>query len=251
VPVVAVERTGPLAPADLVLVLVKSHQTAAAAQHAARARAPEGLVLTLQNGLGQREELAAAVGAEHVVVGVTSVGATLVAPGAVQVGGLGATVLGRTPATAERLVRVVELFNAAGLPTTVTDDIERLRWRKLAVNAAINAVSALAGVPNGALLADPALAVDMAAAAREVGAVAAAAELDLGVDPAELARSVALATAGNRSSMLQDLDRGAPTEVDAIQGAVVRAGRRLGVPTPVNERLWRAVRAREADAAAR
>jgi 2-dehydropantoate 2-reductase len=130
----------------------------------------------------------------------------------------------------------------------VSDDLAGLRWRKLAVNAAINALTALAGLPNGALLDDPVLAADMAAAAREVGAVAAAAGVDLGADPAELARAVARATAANRSSMLQDLARGAPTEVDAIQGEVLRLGRRLGVPTPVNERLWRAVRSREAAA---
>jgi 2-dehydropantoate 2-reductase len=85
----------------------------------------------------------------------------------------------------------------------------------------------------------------MAAAAREVGAVAAARGVDLQADPAELADAVAAATAGNRSSMLQDLDRGAVTEIDAMCGAVVSEGRRLGVPTPVNESLWHAVRARE------
>jgi 2-dehydropantoate 2-reductase len=250
VPVAVVDRAGPLAPADLVLVLVKSHQTAAVAPHAARARAPSGLVLTLQNGLGQREVLAAVVGAAHVAVGVTAVGATLVAPGIVRPAGMGGTVLGRTADTADRVGLAAELFTAAGLPATVTDAIERLLWRKLAVNAAINALTALAGVPNGALLADPRWAADLDAAAREVGAVAAAAGIDLGADPAELAREVARATATNRSSMLQDLDRGAPTEVDAIQGAVVRTGRRLGVPTPVNEWLWRAVRARESGAVA-
>jgi 2-dehydropantoate 2-reductase len=85
----------------------------------------------------------------------------------------------------------------------------------------------------------------MAAAAREVGDVAAASGIDLRADPAELAFEVAAATAGNRSSMLQDLDRGAPTEIDAMCGAVVREGRRLGMATRVNERLWRAVRERE------
>jgi 2-dehydropantoate 2-reductase len=85
----------------------------------------------------------------------------------------------------------------------------------------------------------------VAAAAREVGAVAAAKGIALGADPAELAFDVAARTAGNRSSMLQDLDRGAATEIDALCGAVVAEGSALGVPTPVNAALWREVRERE------
>lgn len=252
-PVSAVHIEDPLAPADLVLVLVKSHQTAAVAPHVARARTADSLVLTLQNGLGNDEILAAGqdasgvpIGAEHVAVGVTPMGASLVAPGVVLPGGVGRTVLGRTPANAARLAAVATLLRSAGLETTVAADLQRLVWRKLAVNAAVNALTALHGVPNGTLVAAPDLAGQMDAAAREVGAVAAAAGIDLGADPAALAREVAQATATNRSSMLQDVDRGAPTEVDAIHGAVVRAGRRLGVPTPVNEGLWQAVLALEA-----
>jgi 2-dehydropantoate 2-reductase len=246
VPVTALPLAGALPPSELVLVLVKSHQTAAVAPHAARARSDDGLVLTLQNGLGHRELLAEAAGSDHVAVGVTPVGARLVAPGVVRPGGDGITVLGRSPVLADRLTRAAELLSAAGFPSELTDDIERLVWRKLAVNAAINPLTALLGVPNGALLADPIAHSELLAAAREVGAVAAARGIDLGADPAELAEAVARATATNHSSMLQDLERGARTEVDAINGAVVAEGQRLGVPTPVNAMLWAAVREREA-----
>lgn len=244
VPVAALPIAGPLPPSELVLVLVKSHQTAAVAPHAARARGADGLILTLQNGLGHRELLAAAAGADHVAVGVTPVGAYLLAPGVVRPGGEGRTTLGSSPALAKRVTRTAALLTGAGFPTDLTDDIERLVWRKLAVNAAINPLTALLGVPNGALLADPISHAELVSAAREVGAVAAAKGIDLGADPAELTERVARATAANRSSMLQDLERGAATEIEAINGAVVAEGRRLGVPMPVNARLLAAMRAR-------
>jgi 2-dehydropantoate 2-reductase len=237
---------------DLVLVLVKSHQTASVAPVAARAVAPGGMVLTLQNGLGNREILTAAaasataaavdLAAQRVAAGVTSMGATGLAPARVRAGGPGSTVIGTTPATERATRDLAALWREGGMEIDITEDIERLLWRKLAVNAAINPLSALLGVPNGRLLEALDLRGTLVAAAREVGAVAAARGIDLGADPAELALDVARRTADNRSSMLQDVLRGAETEIDAISGAVVREGRRLGVPTPVNAAMWEAVR---------
>lgn len=229
-------------PADLVLVLVKSPATAAVAPHAARARAPHGRVLTLQNGLGNAETLATAAGAANVDVGVTTAGAALLGPGHVRVSSLGRTWLASSPAAPG----LAALLASAGFPTEVAGDLGVVLWRKLAANCAINALSALRGARNGALLDTPPDRSLLEAAAREVGAVAAALGIGLGSDAAEIAVAVAHETAGNRSSMLQDLERGATTEVDAINGAVVREGRRLGIPTPVNEALWRQVTAREA-----
>ncbi|MCB9176879.1 MAG: 2-dehydropantoate 2-reductase [Caldilineae bacterium] len=269
----------PAAAFELVLVLVKSHQTARVAADAAHALAPGGLILTLQNGVGNREQLAAAAAGARVTAGVSSAGATGLGPNRVRFGGPGTTVLGEVPGPARDAARpdagdpgaarpdaarpdaanpdvvhadvaypsvtdVARRFRVAGLATEVSDDIERLLWRKLAVNCAINPLTALEGIPNGALLADPALRERMRAAAREVAAVAAARGTDLGLDAAALAEDVARQTAANRSSMLQDLDRGAETEIEAICGAVLREGRRLGLPTPVNAALRRAVLAR-------
>ncbi len=237
---------------DLVLVLVKSHQTAAVAPIAARAVASEGIVLTLQNGIGNREVLAVAAGAlvgplaERVVAGVTAMGATGLGSARVRAGGPGLTVIGSMPATRPMVRQVAALWRAAGMEVGISDDIDRLLWRKLAVNCAINPLAALLSVPNGRLLEAPEPRATLEAAAREVGAVAAARGIDLGEDPAALALDVARRTAGNRASMLQDLQRGAPTEIEAINGAVVREARRLGVPVPVNTALWQAVREREA-----
>lgn len=243
----AVARLGaPLVPADYALILVKAHQTAALAGAAAAAVSPDGRIVTLQNGLGNRETLQAADGLGRVRAGVVVAGvrleeAAVVAalPGTVTLEG------GGDPSMA----RLCALLLEAGLDARLVDDIQPETWRKLAVNCAINPLSAVRNVPNGALLDDPASRALMVAAAREVEAVAAA----LGIaipDAAAAAETVALRTAGNRSSMLQDLDRGARTEIDALSGAVVREARLLGLDAPVNERLWREVRALEAAAGA-
>jgi 2-dehydropantoate 2-reductase len=235
----------PLRPADFVLVLVKSHQTAAVARFAAAAVRPSGLIATLQNGLGNRETLEAAAGHGGVAQGVAVVGATLLAPAQVRVIP-GTVALGLDVARPALVHQLVALLREAGFDAAAFPDVGLHAWRKLAANCAINPLSALAGLPNGAVLADPERRRTMEAAAREVAAVATARGIPLSTEDAvNAARAVAAETAENRSSMLQDLDRGARTEIEALCGAVAREGRRLGLPTPVNERLWEAVLARE------
>ncbi len=232
-------------PADHVLVLVKSHQTAAVAPAVARALGPDGLAVTLQNGLGNRESLEAAVGRGRVGSGVVAVGATLLAPGCVRATP-GSVALG---SGAPRIEELQALLAAAGFVVAVEKDLDRLVWRKLAVNCAINPLSALAGRLNGELLESAESRETLVKAATEVAAVAAAKGIELGADAGALVLAVARETGANRSSMLQDLDRGARTEIDAMNGAVVREARALGVPVPVNEALGRAVLAREPHAA--
>lgn len=232
--------TQPTDPVDLLIVLVKAYATAGALRWAAGVIGPETVALTLQNGLGNAEALAEAVGAERVLVGSTAQGATLLEPGVVRHGGSGPTAIAAWTegGPAARVVdRVADLLSGAGFATTVAADGRRLLWSKLVVNAAINPVTALLGVPNGMVLELPAARELMEAAAREAGAVAAALGIDLGEEPVERAVSIARATAANRSSMLQDLERGRRTEVAAISGAVVQHGRQVGVRTPVNEGL--------------
>jgi 2-dehydropantoate 2-reductase len=174
-------------------------------------------------------------------------GATLLRPGHVR-GHDAPTVLGRDQAG--RADEVAALFNEAGLRTEVSPDIEAVLWGKLVVNSAINPLSALKGVPNGALLENPEWRALLEDTARESAAVAAARGIDVGGDPVGSVVAVARLTAANRSSMLQDLERGVPTEIDAINGVVVQEGARLGVPTPVNRRLLDEIRAREKEFAA-
>jgi 2-dehydropantoate 2-reductase len=240
--------TQPQGPVDLLIVLVKAYATAQALRWAGAAAGPETVALTLQNGLGNAEALALVVGPERVLVGTTAQGATLLEPGRVRHGGSGESLIAPWAAggaAAASAARVAELLSQAGFPTGVADDARRLLWSKLVVNAAINPLTALLGVENGALLEREDGRRFMARAAREAGAVAAALGIDLGEDPADRAERVAHATARNRSSMLQDLERGRRTEIEAINGAVVQYGRATGVATPVNEALTLLVQAME------
>jgi 2-dehydropantoate 2-reductase len=235
-------------PVDLLLVLVKAYATADAIRMALDLGAvgPATVALTLQNGLGNAEALAEALGAARVLAGTTAQGATLLAPGRVAHGGAGPTLIAPWapggPAAAAAAT-VAALLSEAGLPAEVAGDPRPLLWAKLTVNCGINALTALLRVPNGELLTRPGARRLMEAAAREAGAVAAAAGVVLPGDPAERVALVARATGANRSSMLQDVERGRRTEVDAINGAVAREGRRLGVSAPVNETLADLVRA--------
>ncbi|MCS6880741.1 MAG: 2-dehydropantoate 2-reductase [Oscillochloridaceae bacterium] len=231
---------------EAALVLVKSRQTPWAAEAARTALTDTGVAYTLQNGLGNREILAEALGEERAGQGVTSLGGTLLGPGRVRHAGMGPTLFGAAP---DRTMAgaLADLFSQAGLPAEVREDVTGLVWGKLIVNAGINALTALLRVPNGALVETSAARELLAAAAREAADVAAALGVRLPyADPVEHALEVARATAANRSSTLQDVLRGAPTEIGAINGAVAREGARLGVPTPVNALLASLIEALEA-----
>jgi 2-dehydropantoate 2-reductase len=238
---------------DVALIAVKSTATDQAAHDAAVILgAGGGLAVTLQNGLGNLEQLQVVAGRERSTAAVTAQGATLLAPATVRHAGHGPTSIGLspdlTPNAADLVQRLCETFIVAGLPCTVSAELDLLVWTKLAVNAAINPLTALLGVPNGALLGEPGLVALMDTAAREVAAVARAQSIPLdGDEAAERARQVARDTAANTSSMLQDMQRGAPTEIDAICGAVVAIAEARGVAVPVNERLLVLVRQQERD----
>lgn len=242
--ILATSKASDASPADIALLVVKGWQTETAATLAALVLAPNGLAVTLQNGLGNLETLARRVGSARAIQGVTSEGATLLGPGAVRHAGRGHTYFAAGQSTRDRLERTAALFGRAGFAASVVSDAQSLIWGKLAVNAAINPLSALLQIPNGQLLEDQRTVELMKLAAREVAAVAD--RLGVGLpydDPSEQALAVARATAENRSSMAQDIARRMPTEIEQICGAVVRYGRSLAVPTPVNEALLILVRA--------
>jgi len=265
----ATSDPGAIGPCDAVLVLVKAHQTAWAAEQARTLLRTEGrrlrieskdsvlsprasalgtLVVTLQNGIGNREILAARLGEERVGQGVTALGATLLEPGRVVHAGQGATVFGTDPDGAGAAA-LAALFLSCGLPAELSDDLDALVWGKLVVNAGINALTALLRVPNGALAVVPQARALVEQAVAEALAVAAARGVRLpDADPLAHVLAVAQATGANRSSMLQDVLRGSPTEIATINGAVVREGARLGVPTPVNALLVALVSALDATA---
>jgi 2-dehydropantoate 2-reductase len=224
----------PLAPADLAIVLVKAWQTGAISGFLNGYLKPGGLAISLQNGLGNVEQLGAAASP-----GSTAEGATLIGPGHVKAGGSGPTHV-VAPAW------VVELLARAGFECYRCDtgEAQSLLWGKLTVSCGINALTALLRVPNGELLTRPSATDLMVRATMECAAVARAIGICLPFqDPALHVKLVAERTASNRSSMFQDILRGAPTECDAINGAVVCEGKRAGIATPVNEILWQLMHA--------
>ena len=225
----------------MALVLVKSWQTERAVGQLQECLDPEGVALTLQNGLGNLEALQEGLGEERAALGVTTTGATLLGPGKVRVGGTGPTYIAEHP----RLERLSALLREAGFGIETVTDLEGLLWRKLAINAGINPLTALLNIPNGGLLQNEPARELMHAAADETARVALASGVDFGTESAaELVEDVAGRTATNLSSMLQDMRRGAPTEIDAICGAIVRQGENVGVSTPINWTLWKLIQAR-------
>ena len=238
--------------ANLVLLCTKAGATEAAARSAGRLLAADGLVLTLQNGLGNLERIEAAVGPARAAAGVTAQAATLLGPGQVRHAGVGPTTIGVRPGQEQRLEAVASLLNRAGIDTSLSDDVDGLLWSKLVVNVGINALTALMRVPNGVLASNSACDALMVEAVAE--AVAVARSLGIAMEEAhQLARvrEVCDRTSANRSSMLQDILRGAPTEIEVINGAIVARGLATGIPTPVNSLLTRLVKALEATASDR
>jgi 2-dehydropantoate 2-reductase len=235
-----------ISPAELAIVAVKAHQTRAAAPDLRPRSGGGGLSLTLQNGLGNLEIMAGEVGPERLLAGVAFLGVTRREEGDIILAGQGRIIIG-IPAGSQvspaELGRVVAVLRRSGLDCREEADIEAVLWEKLLINVGINPLTALLRVPNGALPELPE-AWDLAvAAASEALAVARAAGIHLEVDPEARLRQVCQATATNRSSMLQDVLAGRPTEIEALNGQVSTRGRALGVPTPVNDLLTGLLRA--------
>jgi 2-dehydropantoate 2-reductase len=221
------------------IVLVKSWQTSRAAAQLVRCLDRSGIALTLQNGLGNYETLVGVLGTERAALGVTTVAARLIEPGYVEHTGEGKVTLGLHP----RLANLHEALANCGFTVESNADPRSLLWGKLVINASINPLTAILGITNGGLLAQ----ADIRELLREIATEAEFIAYHNGVrlpypDPIDMVEQVAMNTAANRSSMLMDILNGRPTEIDAINGAIVHAGEEAGVPTPVNRVLWQLVR---------
>jgi 2-dehydropantoate 2-reductase len=245
-PVVASTVYDDLDPADLAIVLVKSFDTADAVRAARPVITDATTVLTLQNGVGCEEIVADVVGSERVIAGRTFVGGRIVEPGRVEYGieGRRTTIGELDGARSERLVEIASVFGRAGMETDISDDIRVLMWEKLFVNVATGAWSALTGLPYGELSVHPD--VERMAIATVAEAIEVARALGIAVttvDPAvPWRRAWEGLPYGFKASMLQSVEKGSRTEVDVMHGAVCRAGRDVGVSTPVNDTLWAAVK---------
>ena len=241
-------RPDGVTPVDAAVVCVKSHGTAWAAEVAARVLAPHGVAITIQNGLGNYEALVAKVGEQRAAVGVIYVGARLDERGELQATGPGRVELGRPRGAGPRRAfeKLASALGAGGMTVSAKDDAWPSVWRKLVTNAAVNPTGALLGYTNAELLADVAASRVADGLASEVARVATAAGSAITVDEARRWwREMAELTGANRSSMLQDVQAGRATEVDAICGAVYREGERRGVSAPLNQAMTVLVKALE------
>jgi 2-dehydropantoate 2-reductase len=239
-------------PADLLIVLVKSFHTEEAMHSAVSLVGPQTVVLSLQNGLGHEDVLAEIVGRDKLLAGKTYVGGTQLAPGHVIAGTRQKlTVIGELDGTVSaRAEAVAAAFNAAGLDTTVSDNIMGTIWDKLLVNVATGALSGITRLPYGELYQVPALEACAVAAVTEAMAVARACGVRLSItEPVEAWRRAGAGLPFEfKNSMLQSLEKGSVTEIDYINAAVVVQGLRHGVPTPVNQTLVAAIKGLEKSA---
>ena len=221
---------------DVLLLATKTYATAQALHDAAPLLGARTLVVSMQNGLGNVERIAEALDERRVFAAVTTHGVTFVEPGHVRHAGVGYFRVGSPFNEHAQARRLAETFAGALDGAEFTDRIVGELWAKVVVNCAINPITAITGLKNGALLEVPPLRELMQRAAEEAIDVARAenAPLPEGEDLQLRARRVAELTAANKSSMLQDVERGRPTEVDAICGEVVQRGARHAIDTPVN-----------------
>ena len=226
---------------DLVIVLVKSFHTEQAMAAATSLVGPATVVLSLQNGLGHEDILADIVGREKVMAGKTYAGGTQLAPGHVMIGTQGKdTHIGELDGTiSDRVQQIAKIFNASGLQTQVSDNILGTMWDKLLINVATGALTGITQLTYGDMYQQPELEACAVAAVTEAMAVAKASGIRLSMTHPRDAwvKAGAGLPYAFKTSMLQSLEKGSVTEIDFINGSVVRWGLRCGVPTPVNSTL--------------
>jgi 2-dehydropantoate 2-reductase len=237
------EEFGPVA---LMLLCVKAYSTGAAVKKSRSLIGKDTLVLTLQNGLGNLEAIMESVPKDQVLGGTTSMGANVIEEGFVKFAGAGETVIGQASPGPNRAEQVAEVFRKAGLEAKTTDNLEGTIWSKVLVNVGINALTALLRVRNGRLVEHQGSLRLMAAAVKEAESVVKARGIKI-LYPDALAKveEVARKTGENISSMLQDVRAKRQTEIEAINGAIVKEAERLGLKAPVNGALTDLVRAVE------
>ena len=231
---------------DLALVLVDSTATPAVAGVAAGVLAKDGCALTLQNGVGNWEALAARLGRERVLAGSTYNSGAGLGPGRARHTNLGPTIIGETDgAPSARVHAIARMLGAGGLPVEVVDNVQGHIWSKFVHNCAINPVSAVTRLRPGEIARTKAAADLLDRLLDEILAVVAAAGIRLPeADPRAHIRDHCWERY-NRPSMLQHLEGGRGTEIDALNGALVDLARRLGAPAPFNEAIVLLVKALE------
>jgi 2-dehydropantoate 2-reductase len=246
VPVRALRDPSSVGKVDLVLFTVKSTDTRRAAEEARPLVGPHTTVLSIQNGVDNEAILEEVLGPDRVVPGVAVIGVSMPEPGLIQHTNNGSITLGEVSGEeTDRVREVCQAFSGAGVETRVSSHIRTVKWRKLIWNSSFNPLAALTGMRVLDLIEEDASREVAQAAMREAIAVGVA----LGHDVADYDMGRATQRnpnwAASKTSMLQDIERGRPTEIEQLTGAVVRYGVETGVDTPVSAILLRLVRAKE------
>lgn len=225
---------------DLVLVCVKSTDTETAANDLRGHLAPQTIVMSLQNGVDNAERLASALG-HPAIASVVYVGCEMAGPGHVRHHGRGELLIGASSGS----LRLAEILSAAGIPTTVSEEIAVDLWSKLIVNCAYNALSAIGDICYGPMMATEGVRDVIHAVIGECAAVAQACGVQVPADVERKTLALAESMPAQMSSTAQDLARGKRSEIEFLNGYVVRMGKTHGVPTPTNLALLVAIRLAE------
>ena len=235
----ATADTKDIGPVDLVVICVKSYSTEDACKEIKDLVVENTSVLTLQNGIGNVQILNDYFGADKVIAGVTNHGSTLLGVGHVRHAGKGDTIIGKSDGKLSgELKNVAAVFTKAGFPAKISKDIDSVIWSKLIINIGINALTAITRLNNGRLIEYEESRALLRSAVQEAAKIVKRKRIKLAYDdPIQKVESVCKATANNVSSMLQDVLNKKRTEIDFINGAIVRQGKALGIPTPMNEIL--------------
>ncbi len=226
---------------EVLIVAVKAYDTRALATSYRGRILPETTVMSLQNGLSNVETLQSAFRNE-ILAASTTEGALSLGPGYVVHTGRGVTLIGGARgANSDTCSRIKIAFDTAGLKAKTSSNIHGVLWAKAIVNAAINPLSSLTRLPNGALAKNRGIGEIAHSAMNEGTAVSHAIGIRLVGDPRKLWRKILLSTRANKSSMLQDIERGRMTEIRQLNGAILSHGKKTGVKTPVNGILTKLV----------
>jgi len=229
---------------DLVIICVKSYATEDACKGIKDLVGDNTSILTLQNGIGNVQILNDYFGDDKVVAGVTSHGSTLLGVGHVRHAGKGETIIGKADGKLSKALKEISsVLSRAGFETRISKDVDSVIWSKLVINVGINALTALTRLANGKLVEHDGTRELMRLAVQEAAKVVKRKRIKLTYDdPIQKVESVCKATAANLSSMLQDVAGKKRTEIDFINGAIVRQGKSLGIATPVNDVLTQLVK---------
>jgi 2-dehydropantoate 2-reductase len=231
---------------DIAILFVKSTATREVVRQFAPLLPRESIMITLQNGYGNEEIIRSELGADRTAAGVTSQGATFLGPGKIRHAGSGPTYIGMSDRENSRLNPLADLFRECGFETHISDTVENLVWSKLIINVGINALTAVTGMRNGQLLESEETKSFMKDLVMEAVGVVEKKDIQLQyADPVDTVFGVAEKTGLNRSSMLQDFDKNRPTEIDFINGAIVKEAEKLGIPVPLNRAVTRLVKGME------